>query len=95
VVEKLVIMNAPHPLAFRNHFTSSLSQLAKSWYIFYFQLPFVSEEKIRRYTTSTLSPSLRELSSDIARSHARTQQQLLVPAGSARGFRYHRQDLPA
>jgi hypothetical protein len=49
VVDKLVIMNAPHPFAFRDHLTSSLSQLGKSWYIFYFQLPYVPEEKIRSY----------------------------------------------
>lgn len=54
VVEKLVIMNAPHPLAFRDHLTSSLSQLGKSWYIFYFQLPYVPEEKIRSNNFSFL-----------------------------------------
>ena len=42
VVEKLVILNAPHPAAYRREMCS-WSQLIKSWYIFFFQLPGLPE----------------------------------------------------
>jgi len=43
LVSKLIIMNAPHPLAFRTKLQSSIAQLLKSWYIFLFQLPYLPE----------------------------------------------------
>jgi hypothetical protein len=60
VVEKLVVMNVPHNKAFKEHLRSSLSQLAKSWYIFYFQLPYLPELKLAQYVapTSPMPPSL-------------------------------------
>jgi len=42
-VKKLVVLNCPHPVAFRNLLRSSITQLRKSWYIFFFQLPFFPE----------------------------------------------------
>lgn len=38
---KGVILNVPHPLAFKKKLTSSFQQLLKSWYIFFFQIPFL------------------------------------------------------
>lgn len=49
IVEKLIVMNVPHNMAMKNHLRSSLSQLMKSWYIFYFQLPVLPELKLQRY----------------------------------------------
>lgn len=42
-VEKLVAMNAPHPVVMMKTLRTSLEQLAKSWYMFFFQLPFLPE----------------------------------------------------
>jgi len=42
-VEKLVVMNAPHPVAFAKALQSDRSQQLKSWYIFTFQLPWLPE----------------------------------------------------
>jgi pimeloyl-ACP methyl ester carboxylesterase len=39
----LSILNVPHPTAFLKVLKSKPSQLLKSWYIFYFQLPFLPE----------------------------------------------------
>jgi epoxide hydrolase 4 len=44
IVEKLVVMNAPHPgLSLRNNFMN-IAQLQKSWYIFFFLLQRVPEK---------------------------------------------------
>ena len=41
VVEKVVILNAPHPTAFREEMT--LKQLNRSWYIYFNQTPLLPE----------------------------------------------------
>lgn len=42
VVEKLVILNAPHPAAYRRELRSGM-QLLRSWYVFFFQVPGLPE----------------------------------------------------
>ncbi|BAC92200.1 alpha/beta fold hydrolase [Gloeobacter violaceus] len=43
---KLVILNAPHPLRFAEELRSNPQQLLKSWYILFFQLPWLPERLI-------------------------------------------------
>ncbi len=38
---RLVILNVPHPRAMIHTLATNVKQLAKSWYMFFFQLPFV------------------------------------------------------
>jgi pimeloyl-ACP methyl ester carboxylesterase len=45
-LERLVIMNAPHPVRFLRALRT-WRQLRKSWYIFFFQLPWLPEAVIR------------------------------------------------
>ena len=47
VVKKLVILNAPHPAAFRRELRT-FEQLKKSWYMFLFQAPLVAERFLRQ-----------------------------------------------
>ncbi|MGK7922241.1 MAG: alpha/beta fold hydrolase [Trichodesmium sp.] len=42
MVEKLIVMNIPHPAKFMKGLGTP-EQLLKSWYIFFFQLPFLPE----------------------------------------------------
>ena len=42
-VDKLVILNVPHPVVMVETLRSSLSQLRKSWYMFFFQIPWLPE----------------------------------------------------
>jgi len=42
-VVRLVVINVPHPAVMLAHLRGSLAQLLKSWYIFYFQLPWLPE----------------------------------------------------
>ncbi len=42
-LERLVIMNVPHPAVMAAHLRRSWAQLRKSWYMFFFQLPGLPE----------------------------------------------------
>jgi pimeloyl-ACP methyl ester carboxylesterase len=46
VVERLAILNVPHPRRFL-HALRHPRQLAKSWYMFFFQLPWLPERLVR------------------------------------------------
>eukprot|EP01094_Clydonella_sp_ATCC50884_P020518 TRINITY_DN4275_c1_g2_i1.p1 TRINITY_DN4275_c1_g2~~TRINITY_DN4275_c1_g2_i1.p1 ORF type:complete len:373 (+),score=102.79 TRINITY_DN4275_c1_g2_i1:103-1119(+) len=46
-VERLAILNVPHPTVMSHTLRSSLTQLRNSWYIFFFQVPLVPELKMR------------------------------------------------
>lgn len=47
-VVKLGILNVPHPTVMVQTLRSSLTQLLKSWYIFFFQIPRLPEWGLRR-----------------------------------------------
>jgi pimeloyl-ACP methyl ester carboxylesterase len=42
-LERLVIMNVPHPAVMAEHLRRSWAQLRKSWYMFFFQVPGLPE----------------------------------------------------
>jgi pimeloyl-ACP methyl ester carboxylesterase len=46
LVKKLVVMNCPHPMVFL-HNLRGFDQLSKSWYMFFFQLPWLPERFMR------------------------------------------------
>jgi pimeloyl-ACP methyl ester carboxylesterase len=43
MVQKLIVMNAPHPGAFARELKASWSQRLKSWYALFFQIPWLPE----------------------------------------------------
>ena len=47
-LEKLAILNVPHPAVMMRTLQRSLRQILKSWYIFYFQIPWLPEWMMRR-----------------------------------------------
>lgn len=53
LVEKLIVMNAPHPAAFARELSTSWLQRLKSWYTLFFQLPWLPETLLTLSTTST------------------------------------------
>lgn len=57
-VEKLIILNAPHPAAALRELRKP-SQLMRSWYIFFFQLPWLPEWSIRANHYAMLRAILR------------------------------------
>lgn len=42
-LHKLGIMNVPHPAVMRRFLTRDLEQIRRSWYVFFFQLPWLPE----------------------------------------------------
>lgn len=46
-VQKLAVLNMPHPLVMRRTLRRSVAQVWKSWYIFFFQLPWLPEAVMR------------------------------------------------
>jgi pimeloyl-ACP methyl ester carboxylesterase len=47
-VERLAILNVPHPVVFQRNLRNNPSQMRKSWYILFFQLPWLPEALARR-----------------------------------------------
>jgi epoxide hydrolase 4 len=45
---KMIVLNVPHNSVFRRYVRSHWQQLARSWYMFYFQLPFLPQWSISR-----------------------------------------------
>jgi pimeloyl-ACP methyl ester carboxylesterase len=43
VVRKLVVLNCPHPAIFSQHMRSNSRQMARSWYMLFFQIPWLPE----------------------------------------------------
>ena len=41
--ERLVVMNCPHPVAFQKNLQGNFQQLRRSWYMFFFQIPWLPE----------------------------------------------------
>jgi pimeloyl-ACP methyl ester carboxylesterase len=46
-IQKLAILNVPHPDVMNRFLLSNPAQVRKSWYIFFFQLPFIPEAILR------------------------------------------------
>jgi pimeloyl-ACP methyl ester carboxylesterase len=55
----LALLNAPHPLAFRRELRANPSQRKKSSYVFFFQLPWLPERRIRTGNYALLAKMLR------------------------------------
>lgn len=51
LVSRLVVMNGPHPLHFARLLRTNKKQRKASWYIFFFQLPFLPERMMLRKGT--------------------------------------------
>ncbi|MGY6215972.1 alpha/beta fold hydrolase [Methylolobus aquaticus] len=66
VVQRLVVLNGPHPRRVFEEFRTA-SQLLKSWYVFFFQLPWLPEWLLRRANFASLD---RVLSRDPVNSAA-------------------------
>ena len=64
-VHKLAILNVPHPSVMYRFLTGSFEQLRKSWYMFFFQLPWLPEVFLRRNNHQLLLRMLRGRNPDV------------------------------
>ena len=58
-VDRLVVLNCPHPVVMQQALRSSWTQIRKSWYIFAFQMPWRPEWALSRSGARALKDSLR------------------------------------
>jgi epoxide hydrolase 4 len=65
-ISKLIIMNVPHP-ALMEKGLRTRRQLAKSWYIFFFQLPWIPEWGLARRGCEAIGRVFRDMAVDKAR----------------------------
>lgn len=61
-VERLVIINAPHPKVFRRVLLTSARQFVRSTYVLFFQLPYLSETVLRSRDFRPLTRALQRTS---------------------------------
>ena len=59
VVERLVVLNCPHPGVLAEELLRNPRQLARSWYMFLFQLPWLPEWLLTRHRASAVARALR------------------------------------
>ncbi len=57
-VEKLAVLNVPHPVVMRRHLLRDAKQRRRSWYMFVFQLPWLPEWLLRRRDFAFLAKAL-------------------------------------
>ena len=48
-ISKLAILNVPHPSVMRRYLAANRRQLRRSWYMFFFQLPFLPEAALAAF----------------------------------------------
>ena len=59
-IEKQAVMNVPHPVVMQRFLYSSWEQIRKSWYVFFFQFPFLAELGFKRQNGHFLSQKLKK-----------------------------------
>ena len=58
-VKKLAILNVPHPAVMRRAVLEDAEQRKRSWYIFFFQLPWLPEQSLSQENFTNLIRSLK------------------------------------
>ncbi|MGK7950698.1 MAG: alpha/beta fold hydrolase [Xenococcaceae cyanobacterium] len=64
MVEKLIVLNLPHPAKFTQGLRTNLRQMLRSWYVLLFQLPFLPEFLCRVNNYRSISSLFTELAVD-------------------------------
>ncbi len=93
LVGGVIILNAPHPATFLREM-KTLTQLLKSWYIFFFQLPYIPEIAFKAGNFALMDRALRR---DPVRKDAFTAQDIAMykaalsePSALTAGINYYR-----
>lgn len=58
-IAKAAVINVPHPRVMQRHVRRSFSQMRKSWYIAFFQIPWLPEALIRAAASGPMFGALR------------------------------------
>ena len=94
MAERLIVMNAPHPGAMLREIRT-LKQLRKSWYIFYFQIPWLPEYLLLRNHANEIGRGLRgaavQKSVFPREETAKYQEAMSKPGAMTAALNYYRQ----
>jgi epoxide hydrolase 4 len=66
-LERLVILNVPHPMRFREELRSNRAQRRRSLYAFFFQLPWLPEWLLLRNDAAAIGRAFRDMAIDKSR----------------------------
>lgn len=61
VIDRLVILNSPHPLLFKRAMKTNWRQIIKSWYILFFQIPYLPEKIFKMNPKGILKSILKPI----------------------------------
>lgn len=75
LVERLALINMPHPLRFQEEIRHNVRQLLRSWYVFFFQIPGLPEWILGRRGGLAVAESMRRA---VVRPDALTERDLAV-----------------
>ena len=64
---RLAIFNVPHPAIFREQLRTNKTQRRRSWYVAFFQLPWLPEYFVRRNNAAMIERAFRGMAIDKAR----------------------------
>lgn len=59
-INRLVLLNIPHPVVFNKTLKSSFSQLKSSWYMGFFQIPYIAEWYLARQGYRALKGAFKD-----------------------------------
>lgn len=86
----LSVLNCPHPAVMVRHLKSNLRQLRRSWYILFFQLPWLPELLIRRNVDSFLRAAFRPRSAFSEEELQHYREAMLLPEALTATINYYR-----
>ncbi len=94
MTDRLIVMNAPHSAAMMREFRT-LKQLRKSWYIFFFQIPWLPEYLLLRNNANEIGRMLRGAAMQKSvfppEITAKFQQAMSKPGAMTAALNYYRQ----
>jgi pimeloyl-ACP methyl ester carboxylesterase len=67
ILDRLVIMNVPHPACFAEAYRTSPAQRRRSWYIAFFQLPWLPEWALTRNDARAIRKAFADMAIDKSR----------------------------
>ena len=94
MTQQIVVLNCPHPGAFQKALKENRQQLRRSWYLFYFQLPWLPELGLRLFRRRFIEQAFRGMA---ARKEAFPEEDLYkyaealrIPGSARAAINYYR-----
>ena len=90
-VHKVAVFNCPHPEAMAWHLRKNPRQMRRSWYIFFFQIPWLPEFLIRRFPDRFVKAAFRARRGTFTdQDLAEYRDALMMPGVVQAGLNYYR-----